>query len=97
MNLQSTDDLEDRLSKLIHQADTLSSYNMRDKMVERIYKRSKQLTNEIVSYTGSKSDDRTERLDSIFTSTIWGFPIMLTMLRASFYLTIAGEISLPHF
>lgn len=90
MNLQSMDDLEERLSKLIHQADILSTYNMRDKMVERIYKRSKQLTNEIVSYNGSKSDNRTERLDSIFTSSIWGFPIMLTMLGVLFYLTIAG-------
>ncbi len=90
MNLQSMDDVEDRLSKLIHQADTLSSFNMRDKMVESIYKRSKQLTNEIVSYKGSKSDGRTERLDAIFTSSFFGFPIMLTMLGVLFYLTIAG-------
>ncbi len=35
-------------------------------------------------------DSRTEKLDAILTSPIFGFPIMIIMLGAIFYITIAG-------
>lgn len=90
MSYQNTDLLNDRLSRLLQQANDLSSTDMRDKMVEQIYQKSKQITADIVTYKGNKVDRHSEKLDAIFTSTIWGFPIMLTMLSILFYLTIAG-------
>nr|WP_318508638.1 nucleoside recognition domain-containing protein [Bacillus sp. T3] len=91
MGMQNTDSsLDQRLTSLLHEATEMSSADFRDKMVTRIYQRSKQLTNDIVSYKGTHKDTHSEKLDAIFTSPIWGFPIMLTMLGVLFYLTIAG-------
>jgi ferrous iron transport protein B len=90
MNFQNSDSIDFTLSKLLQQAADMSSSDMRDKMVEQIYQKSKQLTKDIVTYKGNKNDSRSEKLDEIFTSPIWGFPIMLTMLGILFYLTIAG-------
>ena len=78
------------IKELYIEAQELSTPELRDEIVSNLYKRSHQLCNEGVSYTKTKGDVRTEKLDSIFTSPIWGFPIMLIMLGAVFYLTIAG-------
>ena len=43
-----------------------------------------------VSYTKSNKDSRTEKLDAILTSPIFGFPIMIILLGTVFYITIAG-------
>lgn len=90
MGTQSTESLDRTLTALLQQATEMTSSDMRDKMVERIYQKSKQLTKDIVSYKGNTIDTRSEKLDAIFTSPIWGFPIMLSMLGILFYLTIAG-------
>lgn len=78
------------LEDLLLQADQLSSYTVRDKIVEQLYKRSNEFIKEGVKFSKTKHDQRTERLDAIFTSPILGFPIMLIMLGVIFYLTIAG-------
>lgn len=90
MKLQNSENLNQSLGRLLQQASELTSYDIRDKMVEQIFEKSKQLTNETVSYSGNKNDQNTEKLDAIFTSPIWGFPIMLLMLGVLFYVTIAG-------
>ncbi len=90
MNLQNSEEFSHSFARLLQQASELTSHDMRDKMVEQIYEKSKRLTNETVSYSGNKNDQNTEKLDAIFTSPIWGFPIMLTLLGILFYLTIAG-------
>ncbi|MBT2655739.1 ferrous iron transporter B [Bacillus sp. ISL-18] len=78
------------IQELFTEAQSLSTSKLRDEIVQRLYDRSRQLCNEGISYTKSKQDTRTEKLDSIFTSPIFGFPIMITMLGVLFYLTIAG-------
>lgn len=78
------------IQELFTEAQSLSTSKLRDEIVQQLYDRSRQLCNEGISYTKSKQDTRTEKLDSIFTSPIFGFPIMITMLGVLFYLTIAG-------
>lgn len=75
---------------LFQQAQELSTTTIRDDIVQNIYKESKKLSNEGVTFTKSKHDHRTEKIDAILTSPIFGFPIMLIMLGTVFYLTIAG-------
>ncbi|WP_155889944.1 nucleoside recognition domain-containing protein [Peribacillus kribbensis] len=66
-----------------------SSTEMRDEIVHRLYERSRKLCAAGVKYP-EKKDVRTERIDAILTSPVLGFPIMLLMLGAVFYITIAG-------
>ncbi len=77
------------LTYLLNHAKGMSSENLRDEIVENIYSTSRSICKEVVSY---KNKDRihSEKLDKVLTSPIWGFPIMLAMLGAVFYLTIAG-------
>lgn len=79
-----------KIKDLIQQAERLSSFTIRDRIVEQIYNNSQEVIKEGVSFTKTRYDQRTEKLDAIFTSPIWGYPIMLTMLGIVFYLTIAG-------
>ncbi|WP_062236769.1 nucleoside recognition domain-containing protein [Fictibacillus sp. FJAT-27399] len=78
------------LNQLYQRAKEMSSPNLRDKIVQNLYQESKQLCEDSVSYGKTKRDKHTEKLDAIFTSPIWGFPIMIVMLGIVFYLTIAG-------
>jgi ferrous iron transport protein B len=75
---------------LLKEAEQLSSPGVRDRIVEQLYNKSNQLMKEGVSFTKNKYDQRTEKLDAIFTSPLLGFPIMLVLLGTVFYLTIAG-------
>ncbi|MDQ0219961.1 ferrous iron transporter B [Peribacillus cavernae] len=78
------------IQQLYSEAQELSSPKMRDDIVQNLYDRSKQLCLEGVSFSKVKRDTRTEKLDAIFTSPIFGFPIMIIMLGVVFYLTVAG-------
>ncbi|MCM3574059.1 ferrous iron transporter B [Mesobacillus subterraneus] len=78
------------LSELLEQAEKLSSSKTRDKIVEALYRNSRGCIEAGVEYSKTKHDERTERIDAVLTSPVWGFPIMLLMLGAVFYLTIAG-------
>jgi len=78
------------IQELYTEAQALSSSKLRDDIVEHLYDRSHTLCREGISYTKSNRDTRTEKLDAIFTSPIFGFPIMIVMLGVLFYITIAG-------
>ncbi|MDR6999804.1 nucleoside recognition domain-containing protein [Neobacillus niacini] len=78
------------IEQLYNEAQKMSTAELRDDIVQHLYERSDQLCKAGVSYTKSKRDTRTEKLDAIFTSPIFGFPIMLIMLGTVFYITIAG-------
>lgn len=75
---------------LLTEAKQQSSPKLRDDIVQQLYNRSQQLCEESVSYSKSNKHLVTEKLDSIVTSPIFGFPIMILMLGAIFYITIAG-------
>ncbi|WP_409304467.1 nucleoside recognition domain-containing protein [Peribacillus sp. SCS-155] len=78
------------LEHLFAEAQQLSTPKLRDDIVHSLYDRSRQLCAEGVIYPQSQRDTRTERLDAILTSPVWGFPVMILMLGAVFYITIAG-------
>lgn len=77
------------LAYLFNHAKGMSSDNLRDEIVENIYSTSRGICKEVVIYK-NKERIHSEKLDKVLTSPIWGFPIMLAMLGAVFYLTIAG-------
>lgn len=78
------------IQQLYSEAQKLSSPKLRDEIVQHLYDRSHQLCASGVTYSKLKRDTRTEKLDAIFTSPFFGFPIMLIMLGVLFYITIAG-------
>lgn len=78
------------LEQLVQRAKHLAGENIHDDIVASIYRSSHSICKTVVSYNNREMLRRSEKLDNIFTSPIWGFPIMLTMLAAIFYLTIAG-------
>ncbi|WAA13451.1 nucleoside recognition domain-containing protein [Fervidibacillus halotolerans] len=76
--------------EIINLANSLSSDNLRDEIVTNIYEQSKSICNQTIRYQSPEKLRQTEKLDRIFTSKIFGFPIMLAMLGVVFYITIAG-------
>jgi ferrous iron transport protein B len=78
------------IQELYAEAQALSTSKLRDDIVQHLYDRSHKLCHDGISYSKSKRDVRTEKLDAIFTSPIFGFPIMIALLGVLFYLTIAG-------
>lgn len=78
------------LEQLVQQAKHLAGENIHDDIVASIYRSSHSICKTAISYKDREMLRRSEKLDNIFTSPIWGFPIMLAMLSAIFYLTIAG-------
>lgn len=78
------------IQQLYHEAQKLSSAELRDEIVQQLYVQSQRLCSDGITYSKSNRDTRTDKLDSIFTSPIFGFPIMITMLGVLFYITIAG-------
>ncbi|MGG3467012.1 nucleoside recognition domain-containing protein [Neobacillus pocheonensis] len=78
------------IQHIFAEAQELTTPKLRDDIVQQLYDRSHKLCQEGISYTKSERDTRTEKLDAIFTSPIFGFPIMIAMLGLLFYITIAG-------
>ncbi|MDM5153490.1 nucleoside recognition domain-containing protein [Bacillus sp. DX1.1] len=78
------------LDHIIQHAQTLTKDDIRDDIVGDIYRTSAGICKEAVQYTDTDKLYRSEKLDKIFTSPIFGFPIMLGILAILFYLTIAG-------
>ncbi|RLQ96886.1 nucleoside recognition domain-containing protein [Falsibacillus albus] len=68
----------------------MSSDHTRDEMVGQIFKNTREICSGIVSVKNQDKLRHNEKLDKIFTSPIFGFPIMLAMLSVVIYLTIAG-------
>lgn len=63
---------------------------IRDRMMTRIYTEAAAIADQVVIRKGRPIIDWDEKIDAIATSRIWGFPIMLSLLGAVFWLTIAG-------
>ncbi|MBY9081161.1 ferrous iron transporter B [Paenibacillus sp. HN-1] len=80
----------DALNDLIASAGRLSGGGIRDDIVSGIYQVSASICREAVNYREPGKLNDTHKLDRIVTSKIWGFPIMLAILGAVFWITIAG-------
>ena len=74
-------------------ADTLRrglSVNFRDELVEAIYDDAERIARRAVTRVGKVRLDLDQKLDQLLTSRILGLPIMVALLAAVFWLTIAG-------
>ncbi|WZV52609.1 nucleoside recognition domain-containing protein [Priestia megaterium] len=78
------------MEQLTRYAQQAKEKDHRSNMVASIYKSSQQICEKSVVYEDRSKLQRTEKLDKVFTSPIWGFPIMLGILSVIFYITIAG-------
>ncbi|MCL1703098.1 nucleoside recognition domain-containing protein [Lysinibacillus sp. Bpr_S20] len=76
------------LKAILAEVNEVSNEDIRDEIVSDIYTKSKSLCKKVVSQQPAMY--RSDKLDEIFTSRILGFPIMLILLGAVFYITIAG-------
>lgn len=81
--------IHNSLNEIMKQVNSLGTDEIRDDIVRSIYQTSKSVCGQVVNIKTSKQV-HTEKLDRIFTSPIWGFPIMLMLLGMVFYMTIAG-------
>ncbi|MCH8126105.1 ferrous iron transporter B [candidate division KSB1 bacterium] len=65
--------------------------NLHDSVIESIYQDAAKIADQVVTKTGEKLKFNWERtLDNLLTSRLTGFPIMLLLLTAVFWITIAG-------
>ncbi len=64
--------------------------DVRDLMVGRIYEVAGSICEKAVRRDGRAAPDWDERLDSILTSKILGYPIMLALLGVVFWITLVG-------
>lgn len=81
----------DAMDSLLSAAKILADKGaIRDEIVSGIYGVSAGICREAVTYKDQKKLASTYKLDSIVTSKIWGFPIMLAGLGLVFWITIAG-------
>lgn len=83
-------DRSNRFDRLLEEAQTLAPADTREQIVTAIFQTSAALCRECVTHRHSVKRDRTEQIDRIVTSKRWGFPIMLALLAAVLYMTIAG-------
>ncbi|MFP4224999.1 MAG: nucleoside recognition domain-containing protein [Phycisphaeraceae bacterium] len=60
-----------------------------DQIVAAMYQRAETIANDVVDRSGRKFT-LDERLDTLLTHPIWGWPIMLGLLALVFWLTVAG-------
>ncbi len=63
---------------------------LRDRIVSKLFKTSEQIGRQVVTYLNENYDLSDRKIDKILTSKIFGIPIMIGMLAAIFWLTIAG-------
>ncbi len=68
---------------------TLGS-DFRDELVEAIYADAKAISDRAVRHSDSGKIDIDRRIDRLLTSPLFGLPLMLLILAAIFWLTIAG-------
>jgi ferrous iron transport protein B len=64
--------------------------NVGDRVVETIYQQAETIASRAVTRTASPKTDWTRLLDNILTSRLLGYPIMLLLLGAVFWLTVEG-------
>jgi ferrous iron transport protein B len=65
--------------------------NLHEELVEAIYAEAAIIAERAVTKPGQKPRfDLDQTIDRIVTSRIWGFPVMLLMLTAVFWITVSG-------
>ncbi|MGG4454497.1 nucleoside recognition domain-containing protein [Brevibacillus porteri] len=81
----------DSLDALLSAArSSVEGSEIRDTIVSDIYRTSRSICKETVTYEDKQKLSSAYKLDKIVTSKIWGYPIMLAILGTVFWITIAG-------
>ncbi|MEC5186349.1 nucleoside recognition domain-containing protein [Geobacillus thermodenitrificans] len=83
-------DRSNLFDRLMEEAQSLAPADTREQIVTAIFQTSAALCRETVTNAPKAAKDRTLQIDRIVTSRRWGFVIMLAMLAAVLYMTIAG-------
>lgn len=68
----------------------LSLSSLRDNMVSIIISKAEDIRKKVCTFSDSKYNLRTRKIDKILTSKKFGIPIMLIFLALIFWLTITG-------
>lgn len=68
----------------------LDDSQVSDCIVKSIYQTAQDIACEAISLSSANNQDFDRRLDNIFTSRIWGFPVMFLLLAFILWLTISG-------
>ncbi len=81
----------DAAQRLIEEATALAnSVDATDATVRAIFREAERVASRVVQGSSAPSRKFDRTLDRILTSKVFGFPVMLAMLAAVFWLTIAG-------
>lgn len=89
--VQKTED--PKLQELLHRAQKLREQvgpHLHDALVGSIYKEVSQIAQRAVKITKPRWYEWDVKIDRLLTSPIYGFPIMLALLTAVFWITIKG-------
>jgi ferrous iron transport protein B len=81
------------LDGILIEADKLNpggNLAVNDSIVGSIYNAAESIAGQVVSQTEKPKIDWDKKIDDILTSRIWGFPSMLLLLGAIFWLTVTG-------
>jgi len=78
------------LLKEVEQLNLKGSLDLNDTIISSIYKKTEIITAEVVTSYGKPKIDWDKKLDDILTSKIFGFPSMILLLTAVFWITLAG-------
>ncbi|QDA00656.1 nucleoside recognition domain-containing protein [Neomoorella thermoacetica] len=79
--------------RLLSQARSLTEgleENLRDRIVTALYARAEGIAARVIKKNPSPRRDWDRRLDTVLTSRLWGYPLMLILLAAVFWLTVSG-------
>ena len=82
-------DLSGRLETLVQEAKGKYSKEVREKIVDNIYREAENIAKRTVVKPPKKLD-WDGKIDNILTSRITGYPIMLLLLGVIFWITIVG-------
>jgi ferrous iron transport protein B len=88
---QATDPSAEKVLAEAHQLRWQVGRDFHQQVAEAIYADAARIADRAVTRPGQEPRfDLDRRIDSIVTSRIWGFPIMIALLMAVFWLTIVG-------
>lgn len=91
-DLDNNKTLQEKLNKIKFKLESLdlNLSSLRDSIVSSIVSKAESVAKEVCTYSNSKYNLRTKKIDKILTSKKFGIPIMLVFLALIFWITIAG-------
>lgn len=69
---------------------TRSEVDIREKMIGDLYQNAEEIASAVVSVEKGRAHDREHKIDDMILSRTFGYPLMILLLGAVFWLTIVG-------